>query len=39
MTKSTLNKALEKLINTNQLGVRVEGWVQRKEVDSTGEVD
>jgi hypothetical protein len=24
MTKSTLNKALEKLINTNQLGVRVE---------------
>jgi hypothetical protein len=39
MTKSTLNKALEKLIDTNQLGVRVEGWVQRKEVDSTEEVD
>jgi hypothetical protein len=39
MTKSTPNKALEKLIDTNQLGVRVEGWVQRKEVDSTGEVD
>jgi hypothetical protein len=25
MTKSTLNKALKKLINTNQLGVQVEG--------------
>jgi hypothetical protein len=25
MTKSTPNKALKKLINTNQLGVRVEG--------------
>jgi hypothetical protein len=39
MTKSTLNKALEKLIDTNQLGVQVEGWVQRKEVNSTEEVD
>jgi hypothetical protein len=39
MTKSTPNKALEKLIDTNQLGVRVEGWVQRKEVDSTEEVN
>jgi hypothetical protein len=39
MTKSTPNKALEKFINTNQLGVQVEGWVQRKEVDSTKEVD
>jgi hypothetical protein len=39
MTKSTLNKALEKFIDTNQLGVQVEGWVQRKEVDSTKEVD
>jgi hypothetical protein len=38
MTKSTSNKALEKLIDTNQLGVRVEGWVQRKEVDVTEEV-
>jgi hypothetical protein len=38
MTKSTLNKAFEKLIDTNQLGVRVEGWVQRKEVDITKEV-
>jgi hypothetical protein len=38
MTKSTLNKALKKLIDTNQLGVRVEGWVQRKEVDITKEV-
>jgi hypothetical protein len=38
MIKSTLNKALEKLIDTNQLGVRVEGWVQRKEVDITEEV-
>jgi hypothetical protein len=39
MTKSTPNKALEKLIDINQLGVQVEGWVQRKEVDSTEEVD
>jgi hypothetical protein len=39
MTKSTLNKALKKLINTNQLGVQVKRWVQRKEVDSTEEVD
>jgi hypothetical protein len=39
ITKSTPNKALKKLINTNQLGVRVEEWVQRKEVDSTKEVD
>jgi len=38
MTKSTPNKALEKLIDTNQLGVRVEGWVQRKGVNSTKEV-
>lgn len=33
MTKSIPNKALEKFINSNQLNVRVEGWVQRKEVD------
>jgi hypothetical protein len=39
MTKSTPNKALEKFINTNQLGVQVEEWVQRKEVDSTKKVD
>jgi hypothetical protein len=39
MTKSTPNKALKKLIDTNQLGVQVEGWVQRKEVDSTKEAD
>jgi hypothetical protein len=39
MTKSTPNKALKKLINTNQLGVQVEGWVQRKEVNSTEEVN
>ena len=31
MTKSTPNKALEKFINENQLTVRVEGWVERKE--------
>jgi hypothetical protein len=31
MTKSTPNKALEKFINGNQLTVRVEGWVERKE--------
>src|SRR5438552_3742575 len=33
MTKSTPNKALEKFIDTNRLNVRVEGWVQRKEVN------
>jgi hypothetical protein len=33
MTKSTPNKALEKFINSNQLNIRVEGWVQRKGVD------
>ena len=33
MTKSTPNKALEKFIDSNQLKVRVEGWVQRKGVD------
>jgi hypothetical protein len=38
MTKSTPNKAFKKLINTNQLGVRVKGWVQRKEVNITKEV-
>jgi hypothetical protein len=31
MTKSTPNKALEKFINGNQLTVRVEGWVERRE--------
>jgi hypothetical protein len=38
MTKSTPNKALEKFIDSNQLSIRVEGWVQRKGVDSTEEV-
>ena len=32
MTKSTPNKALEMFIDSNQLSVRVEGWVQRKYV-------
>jgi hypothetical protein len=31
MTKSTPNKALEKFIDSNQLSIRVEGWVHRKE--------
>jgi hypothetical protein len=39
ITKSTLNKAFKKLIDTNQLGVQVERWVQRKEVNSTEEID
>jgi hypothetical protein len=30
MTKADPNKALEKFINTNNLRVRVEGWVERK---------
>jgi hypothetical protein len=38
MTKSTLNKALEKFIDFNQLSIQVKGWVQRKGVDSTEEV-
>lgn len=29
MTKANLNKSLESFINTNELSVRVEGWVQR----------
>jgi hypothetical protein len=29
MTKSTPNKALESFLDSNQLSVRVEGWVQR----------
>ena len=31
MTKGTPNKALEKFIDTNQLSVRIEGWVKRGE--------
>jgi hypothetical protein len=38
MTKFTPNKAFKKLIDINQLGVQVEGWVQRKEVNITKEV-
>jgi hypothetical protein len=30
MTKATPNKALETFINTNQIRVRVEGWVKRE---------
>jgi hypothetical protein len=33
MTKSTPNKALERFIDSNQLNVQVEGWVQRKGID------
>jgi len=36
ITKSTPNKALEEFIDSNQLNVRVEGWVQRKGVDGIG---
>jgi len=31
MTKGTPNRALEKFIDTNQLTIRVEGWVKRGE--------
>lgn len=31
MTKTSPNKALEKFLTTNQLVVRVDGWVKRKE--------
>ena len=33
MTKGTLNKALEKFIDTNRIVVRVEGWVKREGND------
>jgi hypothetical protein len=29
MTKSSPNKSLETLISTNELTIRIEGWVQR----------
>jgi hypothetical protein len=29
MTKGTPNKALERFINTNQLDIRIKGWVKR----------
>src|SRR5271170_2212572 len=32
MTKSAANKALEKFIDSNQLQVRMEGWVERKDL-------
>jgi hypothetical protein len=38
ITKSTLNKAFKKFIDFNQLSIQVEGWVQRKGVNSTKEV-
>jgi len=31
MTKASPNKSLETLVSTNELTVRLEGWVQRKE--------
>jgi hypothetical protein len=30
MTKSAPNKSLERLIESNKLNVRVEGWVERR---------
>jgi hypothetical protein len=35
ITKILLNKALETLISTNKLTIRIEGWVQRKEIGIT----
>lgn len=38
MTKSNANKALESLVSTNRLNVKVQGWVQRPEAqESVGE--
>ena len=31
MTKSNPNKSLERLVDSNKLTIRVEGWVKRKE--------
>ena len=31
MTKSTPNKSLETLVDTNELVIKVQGWVQRPE--------
>jgi len=31
MTKGTPNKALERFIDTNQLDIRVKGWVKRAD--------
>jgi hypothetical protein len=31
MTKASPNKALEALVSTGELTLRLEGWVQRKE--------
>jgi hypothetical protein len=33
MTKSVPNKALEKFLDTNQIQIQVEGWVQRKGIE------
>jgi hypothetical protein len=35
MTKATPNKALETFVSTNQIRVRVEGWVKREEQSRT----
>jgi hypothetical protein len=37
MTKSNPNKSLEKLIDNNQIIVRVEGWVKREKKVEPGE--
>jgi len=33
MTKSTPNKALKKFIDSNQLNIQVERWVQKKGIN------
>ena len=33
ITKSTPNKALREFVNSNQLNIQVEGWVQKKEIN------
>jgi hypothetical protein len=32
MTKANPNKALERLVDTNETSIRVEGWVKREEL-------
>ena len=34
ITKASPNNTLETLISTNRLTIRIEGWVQRKEIDT-----
>jgi hypothetical protein len=37
MTKATPNKALENFVSTNQIRIRVEGWVKREQGSDNSE--